>query len=568
MGTKELGWPYARISRARCLALALSVCGLAVIVSTGTAYAVDQRKVRDHMVDLNKQALLSYEAKDYQTARDLLNKALKEAKQAGLEDDKMTARTYLHLGAVYWVGFQDQPAAIQNFILSKKIRPDIQLTPSIETPDLKSVFDLAVVEPEPTPTPEPANPSRPSTPTPEPGPALAGSNEPDLPSSMPSSLMCATPEESPPGKELSIRCALKPGIRADSVQLHYRALGAESYQSLPMHRTAKGWYLATLPGHVMTGNSIQVYYDARDANDSQLANNGQEDSPSVIEIRKRSYGGGRASRYDREGDPLAGIKRQQEMEKYEAGLHRRRQGAVWFNVLAGGTGWGYAPAGNLEWAKDQNGKPIKVSAVTTTTGMFHWVPELGYMLTDNFAISAQVRLEYVRQDQITSASNRSGAPTQWAPAAFLRALWFFDVSSDGNFQFLTGASIGGGYVRFPVKPQILGYMTDPQTDQRVPDPNLTIAKTDTRPMGTGLLGPSAGFIYHMSRHFALALEARALVGFPNFGFAIEGNGSFLIALGGKAGPAVEEEEEEEGEESGVADDVPPLYSDEEDEEEE
>ena len=116
------------------------------------------------IVELNKQALLSYEAKDFETARDLLTKALKEAKAAGLEDDKMTARTYLHLGAVYWVGFQDQAVALQNFSLAKRIRPDIQLTPSIETADLKSVFDMATVEAEPTTAPRrrPAQPRRPS----------------------------------------------------------------------------------------------------------------------------------------------------------------------------------------------------------------------------------------------------------------------------------------------------------------------------------------------------------------------------------------------------------------------
>ena len=153
MGTKEQGRSAARLGAVRFLALALSVSTVALALTAHTAHAADARKTRDKIVDLNKQALLSYEAKDFETAKDLLTKALKEAKQAGLDDDKMTARTYLHLGAVYWVGFQDQAAALQNFTLAKKIRPDIQLTPSIETADLKSVFDLAVVEPEPTPPP-------------------------------------------------------------------------------------------------------------------------------------------------------------------------------------------------------------------------------------------------------------------------------------------------------------------------------------------------------------------------------------------------------------------------------
>jgi hypothetical protein len=498
-----------------------------------------------------------------------LLKAIKEAKQAGLEDDKMTARTDLHLGAVYWVGFQNQTAAIENFTLAKKIRPDIQLTPSIETADLKSVFDLAVVEPEPTAAPEPSR--SPATSTPEPTPTLASSGEPDLPSTMPAPLMCATPEESPPGKELSIRCALKPGIKAESVQLHYRAPGAEAYQNLSMRRTPKGWYVATLPARVMQGTSIQIYYDARDARDNQLASNGQEDSPSVIEIRKKPSGAGRSGggSRDREGDPLAGIKQQQELERYEAGLHRRRQGAIWVG-MGGGTGWGYAPAGNLEWSKTSSHQPIQVGAVGTTTGLFHMTPEVGFMWTDNFSISAQMRLEYIRQDQLIWdkkpwSSPISGAPTQWAPAFFLRGLWFFDVTSSGNLQFLTGGSVGGGYIRFPIKPQAVKTYTD-DAGKLQPVPDWTIQRTDTRPMGVVLLGPSAGFAYHVSRYFGLALEGRALLGFPNFGFAIEGNLSAFLAFGGKGGPAREGEEGDgEGESGGVkessAPDEPPTSED-------
>jgi hypothetical protein len=504
-------------------------------------------KVRDKIVELNKQALLAYEGRDFEAAKTALTKALKEAKQAGLEDDKMTARTYLHLGAVYLIGYQDQATALQNFTLAKKIRPDIQLTPSIETPELKVIFDQATADVEPTPSPavEPSRSSRPAARA-SATPDLGGGAEPDLPSSMSAPLMCSTPDEAAPGKELSIRCALKPGVNAKAVQLHYRAPGAEAYQALPMRRTAKGWYMATIPGHVMKGNSLQVYYDARDGNDNELASNGQIDSPSLIEIRKKGSGGGVK---EIEGDPLARIKQQQLEERYEAGLHRRREGAFWIG-FGGGVGWGYAPAGNLEWEKD-----IKVSAITTTTGMFQGVVDVGYMWTDNFSIGAQLRLEYIRQDQVAN-TGRSGSPTTLAPAFFLRPTWFFDITSDGNFQLALSASAGGGYVRFPVRP-VVKYTTD-NDGNRIPDPKQTIFKTDTRPMGTVLIGAGAGLVYHMSRHFGIALDGRLLTGFPDFGVAVEGNVSLQLAFGGKAGPAPEGEEEEgEGEGGAINNDTPP-----------
>jgi hypothetical protein len=507
--------------------------------------------VRDKIVELNKQALLAYEGKDFEAAKTALTKALKEAKQAGLDDDKMTARTYLHLGAVYFAGYQDQAVALQNFTLAKKIRPDIQLTPSIETPELKAIFDQATADAEPTPSVavEPSRPSRSATRA-SATPDLGGGSEPDLPSSMSAPLMCSTPDEAAPGKELSIRCALKPGVNAKAVQLHYRAPGAEAYQALPMRRTAKGWYMATVPAHVMKGTSLQVYYDARDGNDNELASNGQIDSPSLIEIRKKGSGGGGVKEI--EGDPLARIKQQQEEERYEAGLHRRREGAFWIG-LGAGAGWGYAPSGNLEWEKD-----IKVSAITTTAGLFQGVIDLGYMWTDNFSLGMQFRIEYIRQDQVAN-TGRSGAPTQYAPALFLRPTWFFDLTSDGNFQMSLSASAGGGYVRFPVRPV--------KVEERnadgllVPVPERTIYKTDTRPMGVVLIGAGAGLVYHLSRHFGIALDGRLLTGFPDFGVAVEGNVSLQLAFGGKAGPVPEGEEEEgegEGEGGPGNNDAPPT----------
>ena len=574
MGTKVLGWPAASLLAARCLALALSVSTIAVVLSASPAQAGDPKKAREKIVEFNKQALLSYEAKDYETAKDLLTKALKEAKGAALEDDKMTARTYLHLGAVYWVGFQDQSVALQNFSLAKKIRPDIQLTPSIETPDLKSVFDMAAVEPDPAraPEPGPGRPASPARPQPRPaatpapaGPQLTGDDsggEPDLPSTMSAPLMCTVPDIVPPNKEMTIRCALKPGLRATKgVQIHYRAPGVEAYQALGMRKTAKGWYIVTLPSSVMKAGTLQIYFDARDAADNELASNGQIDSPSVIEVRKKgsgkSSGGG-------DDDPMKGIRDQAKADKYESGLHRRREGAMWFG-LGGGMGWGFAPAGNLEWEKK-----VKVSAMTTTTGMFNLLPEIGYMWSDTFALAAQARWEFIQQEQavardptthnvIQISGGPNGAPTTMAFAGFLRGIWYTDLSSDGNLQFSFSGDVGGGYVRFPVKPvAVVG--TDANGDP-VPDWSKTIIKTDTRPVGIVLVGLSGGLLWHLSRHLAIALDARFLTGLPDWGAVVEGGLSAQLAFGGVKGPAISEEEGEgEGEGNAPKDEPPPMES--------
>jgi hypothetical protein len=556
-----------KLFAARCLALTLGLSGVMLATSPRTAYAVDANKARAKIVDLNKQALLSYEAKDFETAKTLLNKALKEAKQAGLEDDKMTARTYVHLGAVYWVGFQDQATAVQNFALAKKIRPDIQLTPSIETPDLRTVFELAAVDAEPTaepeatpsPSPSPATRSakpavRPSalpTPSLTSGPEEEG--EPDLPDTMAAPLMCAVPEDARAGKELSIRCALKPGINARIVQLHYRVEGGESFQVLPMKRTPKGWYLATLPGHMVKGKSLQVYFDAQGAGENVLASNGQIDSPSIIEIRKK--GAARGAGGGEDEDPMKKIRDQQKDETYEAGLHRRREGAIWIG-LGGGVGWGYSPPGYLEWENN-----IKITALTAPTGLFNLLPEVGYMVSDNFAMAVQLRWEFIQQDQTKGVSSgRNGAPTTMAFAAFLRAIHYIDLSDGGNLRFSMSGDLGGGYVRLPVKPTPAIYTVDGSGNQ-VLDNSRFIAKTDTRPIGPVVFGVSAGFIYNVSRQFALALDARALSGLGDFGVAVEGMLSAQLAFGGKAGPAkpVGDDEGEVGNEP-ASDQPPPAES--------
>jgi hypothetical protein len=572
MGTKELRWPATALLAARRLVLALGASTIVVALSAGMAQAQDMRKARDKMVELNKQALLSYEAKDYVTARDLLTKALKEAKQAHLEEDKMTARTYLHLGAVYWVGFQDQPVALQNFSLAKKIRPDIQLTPSIETADLKSVFDLATVEAEPEPSPPSPSgraPGRATTASSS-APELSGDagGEPDLPSSMPAPLMCTVPPVVPPHKALTMRCALKPGIRAKIVQIHYRTPGVEAYQALGMRRTVKGWYLVTLPSSVMKAGSLQVYFDARDASDNEVASNGQVDSPSIIEVKKPSHGGG-----GDEEDPMARIRAQAKADKYEAGLRRRREGSIWVG-LGAGSGWGFAPAGTLEWETK-----VKVSAITTTTGMFHLLPEVGYMWSDDFAFAAQIRWEFIQQQQAVYvdpstkepqvlASNLSGAPSTMAPAGFLRAIWYTDLLSSGNLRLSWSGDVGGGFVRFPVKP-VARVTYSAAEDKNVIDYTKTIAKTDTRPMGMFLLGGSLGILWNISRYFAISVDGRFLTGLPAWGAVIEGALSAQLAFGGSKGSAVSSDEEDEEEEDGLPEilDEPPT-SDFDDEEEE
>jgi hypothetical protein len=190
------------------------------------------------------------------------------------------------------------------------------------------------------------------------------------------------------------------------------------------------------------------------------------------------------------------------------------------------------------------------------TGLFHIVPEIGYMLGDDFALAAQLRLEFIKQEQALYTDPRtkelhtlpntwvSGEPTTMAAAGFARAIWYTDLSSDGNFRLSYSVDLGGGFVRLPVRPVAA---VDFDNDGNViTNKDRSIPLTDTRPVGMVLGGASVGMGWHPSRHFGVALEGRFLTGAPSFGAVLEGSLSFQLAFGGVKGPP--QPEGEEGEE--------------------
>ena len=138
------------VSRVARLAAFAACIGLAAFAAP-SALAKGKKNPRDKIIELNKKALESYATENYDEALDFLASALKMAREARMDDDKLNARTYVHLGAVYWTGFRNNEKALECFTQAKQIRPDIQLTSAIETPELRTMFELATVEPEKEP---------------------------------------------------------------------------------------------------------------------------------------------------------------------------------------------------------------------------------------------------------------------------------------------------------------------------------------------------------------------------------------------------------------------------------
>jgi hypothetical protein len=552
MGNTLTGQPgtHRRLGRAGLLFLWLGATGAVSTLSISPVMAKAKKKSggasapAKALVDLNKKALTSLDAGEFDAARDTLLEAVQVAESADLQQDKMTARTYVHLGAVTYLGFKDRRGALRHFGKAKEIRPDIQLTPSLETPALTELFAKAVPgdtgEEAPKPAPKPKAPPKPTNPLPVAMPTPAPQpREINVPAILPSDLYCPAVEEGVEGHEVQIRCAAKPSIKADRILLYYRASGALSYAVAAMQTGDRGWQVASIPDDQVKGESLQYYCEARDINDNIVATSGQEDIPNPIMVKPDTAAPVVALPGDNKGDgedPLDKYKQGLLNAQKERFIHRRRKGAFW--MAAGvGTGYGYHRASLYEWRRDADPVKAGYGMVGTITAY----PEIGYMVADHFGLAVQGRFEYLSISG--SGDNTSGRPASGAFSVLARALYYLDLGV-GNAQLQFSADVGGGEgYRFAYSPTNPGGKNfwDSRSHGAcsggddaaycVPKPTLL---TDTTRSGPIVYGAGVGFIYHFSPHIAANLELRALGAGTHFGFIGEGFVALQVALGGSA----------------------------------
>jgi hypothetical protein len=549
------------MARWASLGLRVGLIGAVLLASAAPVLGQDDQKAVKKIIDLNKMALAAIDAKRFDVARDGLQQAVTVARQANLQKHKMLARTYVHLGAVHYLGFKDTKRAVLYFGLAKIIRADIQLTPSLATQSLAVVFDGAPADKgendpwgeaaasgprSPPRAPRPAPPVAPPPPPPPPPPVAPA--EPELPAELPADLYCPAVEEATEGREIVLRCAAKPKLKAERILLYYRASGAPAYAVAAMQNAPKGWLAASIPAEAATGESMQYYCEARNSADEVVATNGQADIPNPIILKPAAPVATPAPRRGAHGnkgdgeDPLLGIKREKETEILERGFHRRRQGAFWMSAGAG-TGFAYHKASLMEWRRDAP----PVNAGVRVAGLVTFYPEVGYLITEHIGVAVQGRLEYI--PIVGSGDINVGRPAGGAMAVIGRGLYYLDLGAgNAQIQFSVDAGGGDGY-RFSYPP------TNPGGVRKVPDPNRTDGRclyatggsgstpvcipqptllTDTIRSGPLVYGAGAGFIYHFTRHLAANFDLRFLAAGPHLGLMLEGYASLQVALGGKA----------------------------------
>ena len=94
---------------------------------------------------------------------------------------------------------------------------------------------------------------------------------PICPRTSPQDLYCPVPEQTPPDEPLTLRCVLRPGVRAGRLTLHYRPAGSESFTDVPMARSRKGWYRGVVPASAATGKTLQYYVEGSVAPEADTA---------------------------------------------------------------------------------------------------------------------------------------------------------------------------------------------------------------------------------------------------------------------------------------------------------
>jgi serine/threonine protein kinase len=96
------------------------------------------------IVGLNRRAIAAYEQLEASRALRLLGAGLRLCQQAGLERGELAALTHLNMGIVLAGGFKQRGLAVQQFRRARAIRPGIQPSGSLVSPEITAAFAEAL----------------------------------------------------------------------------------------------------------------------------------------------------------------------------------------------------------------------------------------------------------------------------------------------------------------------------------------------------------------------------------------------------------------------------------------
>jgi hypothetical protein len=503
----------------------LAALGAVVPLSASSAVAKEPAAIGeaavDRMIDLNKLAYADIQDQHYQAAKYRLAEALVISETAGLENDEMTARTYVHLAAVYLTGLKNREEAIQQFMLALHINPNITITPGLESAALKSAYlqarEQLDLPPNPDSTapllrattanpPSAAPPAKVEADSTKPTSDATGTNtvawikDPDLPARVPSPLYCHLPVDAPPGQDVVVRCLTQKQQRKSTAVFHYRPQGADGdYVGLSMERSPKGWLMTIVPGRAVQGKALSYFIKAEIPDSPTSLYLGHPEAPNELIIRKvPGPDGGEDTTEELEAiaqpahdHPSGGG------ESVHPG-HVRAPGSFWL-ALGGGSGAVYHGRETVG-----TNTPVSVQSGFTLAKLFQIEPEFGYQVSKRFSLSVMGRYQYAPKDAngFVPRAGETAIPTM-AMAGFLRGQFAF--LNKGRFQ--TYASGGAG----------LGTSFLAVIDKRC-DTAATCSLDHSDTLHGGPVGVTVGLgvIYHLVPGFGVSLEIKEIATLPKF----------------------------------------------------
>jgi len=443
---------------------------------------------------LNRQAIEEYRKLNFDEAQRLLDQALDMAASAGLTQHPIRARTYVTLGVVSAGGLKRRDVAVRLFRKALQIQPEIMLSPDLATPDVQAAFDEA----------------------------LRGlGNEPKV-ERLPSELLVHEPVTAGTrGDPITIAVTPDEALHAERVMLAYRAAGASAFSKIKMQQQSDGVFEAIIPAPATAGDQVAYYIEARDLDDKLVASRGSPIAPMMIALAPRPPGANPALVDSApEAAPASAaaatappIEAPVAVVARAADAPARVQPLFLLALLAGsGGGWSSGTA-------ETSGYPLGGTKLGWST-LGQIVPQVGYLVSPRFMVSAWGRLQLVRGagDYHTPAGSAqcggdgTCSAAKGAFAGFVSATWF-SAGDDDAFRPFLSLSVGGGRIRHVV------HVTSGAGDCGADRQQATCA--DTAALGPVLAGPGIGFHVRLARAVRLILAVQSIFGAPHFAADID-----------------------------------------------
>lgn len=477
--------PLLKASR---VLVCLALVALAALATSATARAeAEDSAAVEKVTKLNKKAVDDYQNLNFEESRKVLRQAIEACAQSGLENHPVTARTYVHLGIVSFLGFKQKDEAIKQFRKALEIQPDIKLDKILATPEVQEVYDEAVEQHKE---------------------ASATAKKPPTEGSAAAAIEHEPVTSSRQGKAIPIKASVDPGLGAKKVVLSFSADGADDFAEREMKEDPPGsnTYVTEIPESATQGGVVDYFIEALAENDQTVGVKGSQNKTLKISMLGPN------------GQPLVPAVRKGKKPETPS----EDEAPSFFLGLGVGSGVGWASGKG-----EVNAMDVVDPAGFAMSKLVHFAPEFGYYLSPEFMLSVQFRLQLISGANEFHSTNKMEcgdgicSPGTYAFAGFLRATYFF---GEGDFRTYIAGTAGAGTIRHVAT-------FESQENCGTPPPGQTEGNqvcVDTVPSGPIFLGGGAGIMYSLSPAFALTFGTNALVGFTRFTFHVDLNAGVAL----------------------------------------